>query len=86
MLWFAWPYIVYLWSHALHALILLVCRFVTIQPPRCLHCVLFNREHGVMSLEANFFCGRKINVIMVMAALRMNLEKVPDDELICHIE
>ena len=40
----------------------------------------FNREHGVVSLEAEHLCGRKINVIMIMATLRMNLEKVPDDE------
>ena len=33
-----------------------------------------------MSLEAELLCGQKINVIMVMATLRMNLEKVPDDE------
>ena len=40
----------------------------------------FNREHGVMSLEAELLCGRKIIVIMIMATLRMNLEKVFDDE------
>ena len=40
----------------------------------------------LMSLETELLGGRKINVIMIMATLRMNIEKVPDDELICHIK